>query len=456
MSELLEREALLSVLNGLGRAAAEGHGHTVLVSGEAGIGKTALLERFAAEFGLGRVLWGGCEALTPPRPLGPLHDIARCASARLRTCLSAGVDRTAVFGAVLDELAYDPAPTIVVFEAIHWADEATLALIKFIGRRIQRVPALLLLSHRDDVTSIERLRRLLGELPSAHVSRLTVPALTRSAVERLATSAQRDASGIHAVSGGNSFFVAELLRQGHDGGVPASVRDAVLGRAAQLSASPLEVLHLVAVVPRQVQPALADALFGDAGEAVEACSSSGLLVEEARALRFRHELSHTAVESSTPAPRTALLHRRVLVGFEDRFEHQHRCCHAHPIAQGRDAQRPEFAVGFRYEHASDGVRSILLIPERKRQFAEPPLHAIRVDIREVLTVHARWALVGAALGPGMGQDVIAQLTPSGLTGSRSTAAGGAHPQLDAARKFALVLPGGADVGPQPQGAFLRK
>src|SRR3990167_50595 len=95
------------------------------------------------------------------------------------------------------------------------------------------------------------------------------------------------------------------------------------------------------------------------------------------------------------------------VGFEDRFEHQHRCCHAHPISQGRDAQWPEFAVGFRYEHSSDGVWSVVLIPERKRQFAEPPLHAVHLDSREVLTVYARRALVGAALGPGMGQDVLA-------------------------------------------------
>jgi hypothetical protein len=95
------------------------------------------------------------------------------------------------------------------------------------------------------------------------------------------------------------------------------------------------------------------------------------------------------------------------VGFEDRLQHQHRCCHADPIAQGRDAQRPEFAVGLRYEHSSDRIRSVVLVPERKRQFTEPPLHAVRLDIREVLAVHARRALVGAALGPGMGQDVLA-------------------------------------------------
>ena len=95
------------------------------------------------------------------------------------------------------------------------------------------------------------------------------------------------------------------------------------------------------------------------------------------------------------------------VGFEDRLQHQHRCCHADPIPQGRDAQRPEFAVGFRYEHASDRLRSVSLLPERKRQFAEPPLDPIRLDVREVLTVHPRRALVGAALGIGMRQNILA-------------------------------------------------
>ena len=94
------------------------------------------------------------------------------------------------------------------------------------------------------------------------------------------------------------------------------------------------------------------------------------------------------------------------VGFEDRFQHQHRCCHADPITQGRDAQRPEFAIGLRYEHSSDGFRSVSLLPERNRQFAKPPLHPVRVDVRKILSVHTRCALVGAALGVGMCQDVL--------------------------------------------------
>jgi hypothetical protein len=124
------------------------------------------------------------------------------------------------------------------------------------------------------------------------------------------------------------------------------------------------------------------------------------VASEQRFLHFDHRLLGIAAR-----PVGVLL--RWKIGFEDRLEHQHCCCHAHPITQGRDTQRPEFAVGFRYEHSSDGVRLVRLLLERKRQFAEPPLRAVRLDIREVLTVHARCALVGAALGPGMGQDVLA-------------------------------------------------
>src|SRR4029434_10072297 len=72
----------------------------------------------------------------------------------------------------------------------------------------------------------------------------------------------------------------------------------------------------------------------------------------------------------------------------------------------RDAQRPEFAVGLRYVHSSDGSRSVSLLPDGKRQFAEPPLHPIRLDVRKILTVHTRCALVGAALGVSMRQDVL--------------------------------------------------
>lgn len=150
MTDLLERDEALATLDASARAAAEGHGRTVLVSGEAGIGKTTLLERFGAGLALGRLLWGGCESLATPRPLGPLHDVAAQAGARLRSLVATAHDRAALFDAVLDELAAAPSPTVLVFEDMHWADDATLDLVKFVGRRVRRLPALLVLSYRDD------------------------------------------------------------------------------------------------------------------------------------------------------------------------------------------------------------------------------------------------------------------------------------------------------------------
>src|ERR1700739_2481381 len=86
------------------------------------------------------------------------------------------------------------------------------------------------------------------------------------------------------------------------------------------------------------------------------------------------------------APSAVSVDFRWKIGFEDRLQLQDRCCHADPIPQGRDAQRPELAVGLRYEHASDRLRSVCLLPERERQFGQPPLDPIRFDVRKVLAV----------------------------------------------------------------------
>ena len=319
-TDLLERSDLLAALAACAQAAAAGAGATVLVSGEAGIGKTSLLERFAASHGRGRVLWGGCESLATPRPLGPLHDGAAQAGGGLRSLLARPHDRGAVFGAVLDELARAPSPTLLVFEDVHWADEATLDLIKYLGRRIHRVPALLVLSHRDDIASLAVLRPVLGQLPAAHLRRIAVPPLTRDAVDALAAASPHGASaGVYAATGGNPFFVTEVLRQ-QDGphGVPATVRDAVLGRAAQLGAAPMQVLQLVAIVPRQVELQLVGDVLAPATEDIEACLASGLLVADGATLRFRHELARTAVEDSILPPRALQLHARVLAALAAR------------------------------------------------------------------------------------------------------------------------------------------
>jgi len=316
---LLEREPSLAALRTALASARTGVGHCVLVGGEAGIGKTTLLEHFVGELGSERVrprvLWGGCDALSTPHPLGALHDLAPEAGQRLRAALAGGGDRAALFGAVLDELARPPAPVVIVFEDVHWADAATLDLLRFLGRRIQRVPALLILSHRDDEASAAQLRPLFGDLPAAHVTRLALPRLSSAAVDVLATAAARDAAGVHAATGGNPFFVAEVLRERDASGVPATVRDAVLGRAARLVPAAHEVLQLTAIVPRAIPLSLLDAVLAPGTEAIEACINGGLLLAEGLTLRFRHELARVAVEQAIVAPRAALLHARVLAAL---------------------------------------------------------------------------------------------------------------------------------------------
>ncbi|HTP08656.1 MAG TPA: ATP-binding protein, partial [Anaerolineae bacterium] len=105
-----------------------GSGHVALISGEAGIGKTVLIECFTREQrGRVRVLWGTCDLLLTPRPLGPLRDIVTQGTFALDG------DPFTTFTAFLRELMDNAGPTIIVIEDVHWADETTLDLLKFLG-----------------------------------------------------------------------------------------------------------------------------------------------------------------------------------------------------------------------------------------------------------------------------------------------------------------------------------
>ena len=128
--------------------------------------------------------------------------------------------------------------------------------------------------------------------------------LTLGAVRTLARDSEVDAERLHEVSGGNPFFVTEVVAGGLDS---ATVRDAVLARVAQLTAPSVDVLAAVSVAPRSLAVEHVAALTGHGPEAVDAAVRAGLLVEADRSLGFRHELARTAVEDDLgPARRRAL------------------------------------------------------------------------------------------------------------------------------------------------------
>ncbi|MGI5246705.1 ATP-binding protein [Dactylosporangium sp. CA-139066] len=307
--DLLERSSLLDELSTV-LAATSAAGHVVLVAGEAGIGKSALVKQFAHRHaGDTRFLFGACDPLLTPRALGPLHDLGREVGGRLAALLGAGSPREQLFAALLDELDQRSQRQVVVVEDAHWADEATLDLLTFLGRRMERTRSLLVVTYRDDELGPDHpLRAVVGRLPRQAVRRLDLEPLSPAAVAELARRAGRVADGLFALTGGNPLLVAEVLAA-PDADVPLTVRDLVLARFSGLPADAREVVRLVSVVPTRAEMWL---LEGSSTAAVDAAVTAGLLVAEADTIGFRHELLRRAVEGSLSAIGRRELNRHVL------------------------------------------------------------------------------------------------------------------------------------------------
>lgn len=203
--DLFERESFLATLAEYAADARNGDGRLVLVSGESGIGKTALLEAFQRLGPAARWLWGACDGLLTPRPLGPLFDIGPQAGGELAELCRQGASRDRLFAALVGELSASAAFTVVVIEDVHWADEATIDLLSFLGRRLGRMPALLLVTYRDDELGEDhQLRVVLGDLATQRATRrMRVPALSVAAVRALAGRRDVDAAELHRVTAGN-------------------------------------------------------------------------------------------------------------------------------------------------------------------------------------------------------------------------------------------------------------
>lgn len=312
---LLEREAQLDSVLALARRAAGGQGGLVIVGGEAGIGKTSLLREFGRQVSANaKVMWGGCEDFFTPRPLGPLHDMAQDMDPRVAALLKNGGSQERIFSALITCLQESRDSIVMVFEDVHWADTATLDLIKYLGRRVGLLRTLLVLSLRsDEVSANHPLSSVLGDLPAATTARINLQPLTPDGVASLAQRAGHSGADLHRITGGNPFFVTELLANGVGGHIPESVRDAVWSRLSRLTNDERQLLDMMSVVPGSVEPWLMAALLGHGMDAaVDACVARGMVLRDAPGnLRFRHELARQATLARLTPSQQKLLHVRV-------------------------------------------------------------------------------------------------------------------------------------------------
>jgi DNA-binding CsgD family transcriptional regulator/tetratricopeptide (TPR) repeat protein len=315
--ELLERAPALAVLAAAAAEVRRGEGVVVLIGGEAGVGKTALVRRFADDMtGRMRIFRGGCDALSTPRPLAPLVDMAADLGAAFRAELAGAARRDVLFEAFLAALRTGVAPALVVLEDLHWADDATLDLVRYLGRRVASTRSLVVATYRDDEADARHpLRIALGDIASAApLRRLRLEPLSLAAVRQLATASGLDPLAVHEATGGNPFFVSEILAHG-EATLPPSVQDAVLARASRLPERARNALEVASVLGVEASAARLEAV-GASREGLATCVERGMLGLHAHRVAFRHQLLRDAVYASLTALRRRTLHAAALAALE--------------------------------------------------------------------------------------------------------------------------------------------
>jgi tetratricopeptide (TPR) repeat protein len=349
--ELLERDDFLRLLRGYADDARAGSGRFVLLAGEAGIGKTALLEAFETQTPDARWLWGACDGMFTPRPLGPMFDIAREVGGTLLERAGADAPREALFASFLDEIA-EGRPgdvTVVAIEDAHWADEATLDLLRYLCRRLANAPTMVVVSYRDDEVGTDHpLTRLIGDLVGQRATRrMALPGLSERAVSRLAATRGMDPDELYRLTGGNPFHVTEALAV-TEASVPVTVRDAVLARIARLGADARRLIEGAAVLGGRIDPLVLREVGPGPASGLDQCVTSGTLISDPEGLRFRHELARLAIEESIPPHRRVDLHRAALATLERVSPDDHAALAYHAEAAG------DTAAAFRHAAAAAG------------------------------------------------------------------------------------------------------
>ncbi|MDP1805605.1 MAG: AAA family ATPase, partial [Acidimicrobiales bacterium] len=307
-----------------------GHGRTVLVGGEAGIGKSRLLASLAgmAEEAGARVLWGRTTELDGAPPYWPWLQVLEPLATRETLDAAAGADpeaeRFARFETVAQTLVTSAGQRslVILLEDMHQADPASLRLLSHVAARVDTAPVLLVATHRPSAAEwVDDLARYLA------TRRLELAGLDAGAVRALLDDAGEDVvARVHAVSGGNPLLVGELARHLGAGGdlatVPRSVRDGVRARLDRLSPWCAEVVRTGAVIGRTFPAGLVATATGRPAitclEAVDEALAAGLVEATGRPgeFRFVHALVRDAIEATMSAAELPEAHRVVAEAVE--------------------------------------------------------------------------------------------------------------------------------------------
>src|SRR5215204_453838 len=318
--ELVERAGFLDMLQAKFSTVAEGEGHCVFVSGEAGIGKTALVKAFCKEQGGDCDIYlGACDALFTPRPLAPLYDIIRQVNSELWPKGHTIEERSELFAEFFHEFSKKKGKTLIVFEDIHWADDATFDFIKFFARRITQLGCLFILTYRDDISFDHPLRNVLGQLPPASFTRMQLNPLSREAVEKMAREKGYSGEDVYGITGGNPFYVNEILSS-YSVGIPDNVKDSITSAFNRQEGKTREIWELLSVIPTSFELKYLEKFEPLYATALERCMESKILLVKEGHIMFKHELFRRTIEASLSPLKRIALNKTVLDLFKESFE----------------------------------------------------------------------------------------------------------------------------------------
>ncbi|WP_432947742.1 ATP-binding protein [Kribbella sp. CA-253562] len=311
----MEREAVIDRMLDAVRKLRTGCSSVVVLSGEAGMGKTSVVRAFVDRLDADiRVLWGGCDDLLAPPALGPLREAFRATDGALNHAIDGGDMRKVLLESV-GELS-GSRPTVLVLEDLHWADDATIDVIRYIARRLDRLNLLLIVTFRPDGRELRPpLRALLGAITGSSAQRVALEPLSLDAVRSLACGSGRDADGVHALTAGNPFYVAEVLAGPEGTATPLTVVDAVLTRVLDLPPGCRDAVEQMSVVPWPVDLTFAERLLGERFHSLAEAEERGVLEIRSGAVRFRHEIARRVIEEAIPQIRRIAMNRAVVAAL---------------------------------------------------------------------------------------------------------------------------------------------